>query len=190
MCVGFFLILFQSASAQVGGVKGTITGKNGRALPNATIFIEGKTTSCISDQNGHYSMPLRPGHYHLLVAYSGLAPQRATISVVFGVMTHQDFILWDIADLRSLVALPRPSWREARRRLLDGPALKMASPRETKPCWPVTTMKLMNVSSPAVPSVLRVSSIGTDRKDDAVRQDLSCETVFPIPSVRRLSVWY
>ena len=69
------LSLFFAATmfAQNGTVTGTILDKefNNEPLPFANIVIKGTKQGTSTDENGKYSISLKPGNYTLVIGYLG-----------------------------------------------------------------------------------------------------------------------
>ena len=72
------LSLFFAATmfAQNGTVTGTILDKefNNEPLPFANIIIKGTKQGTSTDENGKYSISLKPGSYTLVIGYLGSVP--------------------------------------------------------------------------------------------------------------------
>ena len=63
-------------------VRGQITDVDHRALPGASIMIEGLGTRVVSDESGYYTLAgLKPGTYTIKVSYVGYEPVYKTITV-------------------------------------------------------------------------------------------------------------
>lgn len=75
MKLRYLLLLFFSVAmfAQNGTVTGTILDKefNNEPLPFANIVIKGTKQGTSTDENGKYSISLKPGNYTLVIGYLG-----------------------------------------------------------------------------------------------------------------------
>ena len=76
MKLRFLLLSFLFATslfAQNGTVTGTILDKefNNEPLPFANIVIKGTKQGASTDENGKYSISLKPGNYTLVIGYLG-----------------------------------------------------------------------------------------------------------------------
>jgi hypothetical protein len=76
-----FLILSSISIAQVFTVKGKITGANKEDLPFATIYVKGTTIGTNSNEEGHFSLKLKPGQYELVFQYVGYAKKIEKINL-------------------------------------------------------------------------------------------------------------
>ena len=96
------------ASAQTPAA-GTVEGRvfnatNGSALVNARISLEGAARETITDESGSFRFTGVPaGEVRLGVAYIGMAPQNATVSVPAGGTVQREFEL-TLADSRARAA--------------------------------------------------------------------------------------
>ncbi|BCY28054.1 TonB-dependent receptor [Flavobacterium okayamense] len=70
--IGFLFFAFVSV-AQTGTVMGVILDKefNDEPLPFANITVKGSTQGSSTDDEGRYSITLKPGNYTLVIAYLG-----------------------------------------------------------------------------------------------------------------------
>ena len=76
MKLRFLLLSFLFATslfAQNGTVTGTILDKefNNEPLPFANVVIKGTKQGTSTDENGKYSISLKPGNYTLVIGYLG-----------------------------------------------------------------------------------------------------------------------
>ncbi|MBC8449335.1 MAG: S8 family serine peptidase, partial [Chloroflexi bacterium] len=92
---------------------GTVSGRalqvGGGLLGSVTIRAEGTPAETIADDSGFYSLALPPGSYTLAASSAGHRLARATVSVVAGEVTAQDF--W-LATAPRLLLLDADAWLE------------------------------------------------------------------------------
>lgn len=69
------LLLVSSSFSFAAGVRGTIKGDDGEALPFTTIFIKELGTGTTSNAQGFYEIVLTPGTYTLTFQYLGHTTQ-------------------------------------------------------------------------------------------------------------------
>jgi hypothetical protein len=65
------LVSLISISSFAGTVSGTVTEKNGRPLPFASVLIKGTATGTTANSKGQYSMEIKAGHYTLICQHVG-----------------------------------------------------------------------------------------------------------------------
>lgn len=76
-----FLFLFHASPAQLFSVKGKVTGTNKEELPFATIYVKGTTIGTNSNEEGSYTLKLKPGEYELVFQYVGYAKKIEKINI-------------------------------------------------------------------------------------------------------------
>lgn len=84
--VFYLLVIALSAIAAFGQNSNRVSGKvvnaDGAPVANATVFLEGTTTTTLTKADGSFSLEaVAAGEYNLIVTSSQYAPQSATISV-------------------------------------------------------------------------------------------------------------
>lgn len=89
----------QTAPASTGSVEGRVQNVDvGRYLGKARVQVEGTTFETFTDDLGEYSFSRIPaGNVTLDAFYTGLAPQRVTLTVPAGSVVTQDFQLTSAA---------------------------------------------------------------------------------------------
>ncbi len=80
------------SSMNVSG-QGTLKGVIKEKLSNdpmiaATVVVKGTTTGTVSDYNGEYTLPLKPGTYTLEISYIGYITQEETVTLEEGKTTE------------------------------------------------------------------------------------------------------
>ena len=76
-----FLLLFFSAQAQQGGVRGNIKADDGSALSFATIFVKQLGTGTTANEEGFYEIHLEPARYDLVFQHLGRKTEVRVIEV-------------------------------------------------------------------------------------------------------------
>jgi len=80
----FFLLLshFTCFSQQNFILSGTIKDKKGEPLPGAGVYVSGYKIATATDNNGRYSLSLKPGNYDILVQLIGFKALNKNILIV------------------------------------------------------------------------------------------------------------
>ena len=83
MLFTFMALIFSlpSFAQSTGKVEGFVKGKNGEALPGATIKVVGRNSNAIADAKGKFSFTLPAGDYTLEVGYVGYSNAKAKVTV-------------------------------------------------------------------------------------------------------------
>ncbi len=68
-----FIFLSNVLSAQTFIIKGRITNTSKEPLPFATVYVKGTTIGTNSNEEGNYSLKLKPGNYEIVFQYVGYA---------------------------------------------------------------------------------------------------------------------
>ncbi len=83
-----------AASAATGVVTGTVTNKTtGNGLTGAKVEVPALNISTFVDSTGRYVLNLPPGAHELVVSYTSLDPQTATLTVAAGQSAVRNFDL-------------------------------------------------------------------------------------------------
>jgi len=77
----FIFLLFTTASAFAGGVKGFIKDENNQALGFATIYVRNLKTGTTSNDEGYFEINLAPGKYDLVFQYLGYETLIKTVDI-------------------------------------------------------------------------------------------------------------
>ena len=97
LCAVIALVLPLAALAQsaAGVIEGRVyNAATGSALVNARVTLEGAGREVITDEAGSFRLTGVPaGEARINVAYLGMAPQKATVSVAPGAEARRDFEL-------------------------------------------------------------------------------------------------
>ena len=82
------------SQANTGLLTGRVSNRGTAAyLEGAVIGVEGTNRVVRTDQDGSYRLMLPPGSHTLLVTYTGLDPERVTVTIPAGGHVTQDFDL-------------------------------------------------------------------------------------------------
>jgi iron complex outermembrane recepter protein len=95
--VGYLLIgqIATAATGATGAIRGTVSNAaTGNHLNDASVQVKGVRQEFLTERDGSYAIPgLAPGTYELTVSYTGLDPEKRTVSVGMGETARQDFAL-------------------------------------------------------------------------------------------------
>lgn len=75
------LTLAIKVQAQSGGIRGRVTGDDGKPLAYASIFVRQTGAGAATDLNGNYEMPLPPGNYEVLFQYLGFETRAENMTI-------------------------------------------------------------------------------------------------------------
>ncbi|MFW0717124.1 carboxypeptidase-like regulatory domain-containing protein [Pedobacter sp. N23S346] len=106
----FLFLLFASltCSSQQFTLSGTVKDGRGEALPGAGIYVSGYQIATVSDNDGKFSLRLKPGNYDLLVQLIGFTALNKNI-VIADKSLSIDFILKEsITQLAEVTIKPDP----------------------------------------------------------------------------------
>ncbi len=95
-------LLFCTATAQNGTIKGKVDGRQGR-LPLATVNLGNKTL--LTDSSGGFSFSLSAGEYHLIVTHTGYKKIEQKVVVEVGNTQVIEFIMVPTENLGDVVVL-------------------------------------------------------------------------------------
>ncbi|GAB3336879.1 DUF5686 and carboxypeptidase regulatory-like domain-containing protein [Larkinella ripae] len=73
------LTFYQWTTAQ--GIRGTIKTTQGEVLPYAAIVVKGTSNGAITNAEGRYEVPLKPGKYAIVFQYLGFQAQEKTVEI-------------------------------------------------------------------------------------------------------------
>lgn len=76
-----FLIIFNTVSAQIFTVKGKVIGANKEPLPFANIYLKGTSIGTNSNEEGNFTLKLKPGEHELVFQYVGYAKKIEKINL-------------------------------------------------------------------------------------------------------------
>lgn len=108
----FSLLLFVASitfAQQSFLLSGTVKDKKGEPLPGAGVYVSGYKIATVADNNGRYSLSLKPGNYDILVQLIGFKAFNKNIIVADETLTF-DFILEEDAfQLQEVTIKPDPN---------------------------------------------------------------------------------
>jgi len=85
LLVASFLLLCQFSFGQ--GIRGTVKTTKGDLLPYAAILVKGTSNGTITNAEGRYDLPLKPGRYDLIFQYLGFQAVQKTVEIGSGYET-------------------------------------------------------------------------------------------------------
>jgi len=90
-------------------LSGTVKDKNGEALPGTGIYVSGYKMATVSNDKGHYTLPLKPGNYDILVQLIGYKALNKNI-VISDQSVKLDLVLAEsITQLNEVIIKPDPN---------------------------------------------------------------------------------
>ncbi|HRQ49077.1 MAG TPA: TonB-dependent receptor [Agriterribacter sp.] len=94
-----FVLLFTStiiASAQNGGIKGTIRTSDGKPAELVTVTLKGTNKVTVANRQGYYDIKnIIPGSYIVSTSYVGLETKETAVQVLPGATATVDFVLFE-----------------------------------------------------------------------------------------------
>jgi hypothetical protein len=80
------LIIFSAGLATASAQSGIVTGRvsnaaTGAYLESATVAVEGSALQTVTARGGDYSLQVPPGRHTLVIGYTGLDTERATVAL-------------------------------------------------------------------------------------------------------------
>jgi iron complex outermembrane receptor protein len=94
----FFLSIGLALSAQNNSIKGTVTTKDGQAVPEVAITIESLKAYTQTNEDGHFELTnIKPGTYLLRLTHTGLSPLEQWVTVQSGKSTNLSLLLHETA---------------------------------------------------------------------------------------------
>ncbi|GAA3969369.1 carboxypeptidase-like regulatory domain-containing protein [Pedobacter ginsengiterrae] len=90
-------------------LSGAVKDKKGEPLPGAGVYVSGYKIATVADNNGRYSLSLKPGNYDILVQLIGFKAFNKNIIVADKALTF-DFVLEEDAfQLQEVTIKPDPN---------------------------------------------------------------------------------
>ncbi|MDP4263323.1 MAG: TonB-dependent receptor [Bacteroidota bacterium] len=161
-----FLLVIQWASAQSATVKGTVKDANGNPLADASVTVEEKKTSAITDGEGNYSIKLSPGQYHFVITYVGLSPLRMEVTVKSAGITEQNFVTTEVVNLNNVIVVGSRS-REPRSKLSTPVPVDVIRTKDVKSFAQADISQMLTYVAPSFQSARQTIADGTDHIDPA-----------------------
>lgn len=106
----FFLLVVKICFAQQNYVlSGTVKDKRGEVLPGAGVYVSGYKMATVTDNNGNYTLPLKPGNYDILVQLIGYKTVNKNI-IIADKAIKLDLVLEEsITQLSEVTIKPDPN---------------------------------------------------------------------------------
>jgi len=108
----FSLLVFVATitfAQQAFMLSGAVKDKKGEPLPGAGVYVSGYKIATVADNNGRYSLSLKPGNYDILVQLIGFKAFNKNIIVADKALTF-DFVLEEDAfQLQEVTIKPDPN---------------------------------------------------------------------------------
>ena len=103
----FILFISQSILAQESyTVSGIIKDKKGETLPGAGVFVSGYKIATLSNNNGEFSLKLKPGNYELLIKMVGFKSVNKQVVVSDKDITINVELIVNVIRLNEVVVKP------------------------------------------------------------------------------------
>jgi len=90
------MVVLRPVQAQqtTGKISGSVTDTSGAILPGASVEVQQKGPSAVSDGQGKFTIPnLPPGSYTVMVSYVGFSPFQTSVTVAAGQTAHLNAVL-------------------------------------------------------------------------------------------------
>jgi len=106
----FFSLVVKICFAQQNYVlSGTVKDKRGDVLPGAGVYVSGYKMATVTDNNGNYTLPLKPGNYDILVQLIGYKTVNKNI-IIADKAIKLDLVLEEsITQLSEVTIKPDPN---------------------------------------------------------------------------------
>ncbi|MFC1224790.1 carboxypeptidase-like regulatory domain-containing protein [Pedobacter sp. BG31] len=106
----FFLLVVKICFAQQNYVlSGTVKDKRGEVLPGAGVYVSGYKMATVTNNNGNYTLPLKPGNYDILVQLIGYKTVNKNI-IIADKAIKLDLVLEEsITQLSEVTIKPDPN---------------------------------------------------------------------------------
>ncbi|RCR68672.1 DUF5686 and carboxypeptidase regulatory-like domain-containing protein [Larkinella punicea] len=76
-----FIFFFFINLVPAQGIRGTIKTSKGEVLPYAAIVVKGTSSGAITNSEGRYEVPLKPGKYAVVFQYLGFQAQEKAVEI-------------------------------------------------------------------------------------------------------------
>ena len=177
----FFIFLTGGAMAQAV-IKGTVKSVSQQFLTGASVTIEGSTSGAVTDNNGNYTLTVKPGRHTVTFSYVGYASQHFTINVS-GEVT-QDVVLMESGDLSMVTVIGS---RNVSRTRTETPVPVDVIPlaQVINTVGQVDLNQIMNFIAPSFQSSRQTIADGTDHLDPAQLRGLGTDQVLVLVNGKR-----
>ena len=106
-CTAILLAASFRLSAQSGGIRGKVTGDDGKTLPYASIYIRQTGEGAATDLSGQYELSLAPGNYEVLFQYLGFETRSESITVAADMVTRNIVLKTQSVQLQTITVRAR-----------------------------------------------------------------------------------
>lgn len=161
-----FMLFAQRSLAQTGNIQGKVSDDKGNPLTGATVTIEGKKSSVLTDATGNYFLKTAPGSYSITATYVGYTPQSMQVAVTAGANTLQDFALTVTSQLNEVMVVGTRS-RLQRSQLSTPVPVDVINVREIKNFAQTDITQMLTYVAPSFQSARQTVTDGTDHIDPA-----------------------
>ncbi|MFY8127064.1 MAG: TonB-dependent receptor [Chitinophagaceae bacterium] len=166
-CVMLTMLFALSGFAQsTGKVEGFVKGKNGEALPGATVKVVGRNSNAITDANGKFNFTLPAGEYTLEVVYVGYNNGKIKVSVVAGSTASPTLNLTESVETTEVVVVGSRS-RVNRSSTTTAVPVDIVSTKEIRNFAQADVSQMLTFAAPSFQSARQTISDGTDHIDPA-----------------------
>ena len=180
------IFIFSSlmASAQTGTVKGSVKNANGEALPGASIQVQGSKAGTVADNEGNYSIALKPGKHVIIISFAGYTTERTEVNVVDGSSTDLSISLKDAGDLGNITVVGS---RNLTRTKVETPVPVDIIPisQVINDIGQVDLNQILNFIAPSFQSARQTIADGTDHVDPAQLRGLGTDQVLVLINGKR-----
>ncbi len=182
----FFIAVCCSVFAfgQTGTVTGIVQHENGNPLQAATVSVQGKNNTVVTDESGSYTLTLPPGSYILVVTYTGLSEGKISVTVKAGATTNGDVMLATGNALQGVQVIGSRSLRRVSTEtavpvdILNVGELAKSVPQ-------VNLNQILNYVAPSFTSNTATVADGTDHIDPAQLRGLGPDQVLVLLNGKR-----
>jgi len=106
----FFLLVVKICFAQQNYLlSGTVKDKRGEVLPGAGVYVSGYKMATVTDNNGNYTLPLKPGNYDILVQLIGYKTVNKNIIIADRAIKLDLVLEESITQLSEVTIKPDPN---------------------------------------------------------------------------------
>lgn len=166
---------------QTNKLYGSVLDDNNLALPGATIQVLGTNIAAVTDDNGHYTLPLKRGNYTLKVNYLGFQENRTQVNIDGD--AQQNIVLKGGEEIGEVVVVG--SRAEPRSRLESLTPVDVIDRKALKEAPQLNLNQLLNQVIPSFQSNTQVISDGTDHIDPASLRGLGPDQVLVLINGKR-----
>jgi iron complex outermembrane receptor protein len=180
--IGIFSFYF--TEAQTGTVKGVVRNEAGDLLQSATISVQGKNKTAVTNESGNYELVFAPGNYTLSVSYVGQKPSQKNVTIIAGQTITVDFILTASGALDEVLVIgSRSPRRVSTETAVPVDVINLSELATSAPQANLT--QIMNYVAPSFTSNTTTVADGTDHIDPAQLRGLGPDQVLVLLNGKR-----